>query len=196
MLSIKCPKHHSKGLRKVRGMSWTLLLPSASSYIPLTSGCIHHWRWSIGKETSEGATGGFAVGQKILLHGPAPLAAAQLLQQLGCAWRDLQLNAKFIYFSGQTMPIHLPSVTGCLSSFTWALTCFLLPLPKNRRVFCKSWLGAPAAQGSWKTEDKETLLAKGGSSGSHSLWQSGSLALISHILHGCPNHLLLCSSLC
>lgn len=96
--------------------------------------------------------------RKIFLRGSAPSAAAQLLQQLVCAWRDLQLNAKFIYFSDWTLHIYLPSITVCLSSLTWVLPCFLFPLPRNSKMFCNSWLGAPTSQGSWKTEDIETLL--------------------------------------
>lgn len=150
--------------------SWTLLPPSGNSYIPLPSGHIHQWRWSTGKVTLRGATGGFAVGEKILLHGPAPLAAAQLLQQLVCAWRDLQLNAKFIYFSDWTLHIYLPSITVCFSSLTWVLPCFLFPLPGNSKTFCDSWLGAPMSQGSWNTEDIENLLVKGKYNRSHSHW--------------------------
>lgn len=150
--------------------SWTLLPPSGKSYIPLPSGHIHQWRWSTGKVTLRGATGGFAVGEKILLHGPAPLAAAQLLQQLVCAWRDLQLNAKFIYFSDWTLHIYLPSITVCFSSLTWVLPCFLFPLPGNSKTFCNSWLGAPMSQGSWNTEDIENLLVKGKCNRSHSHW--------------------------
>lgn len=162
-----CPK--CDGLR-----SLLLLTPPPTTLrqqlYPLTSGHIHQWRGSFGKLTFRGATGGFVVGEKILLHGPAPLAAAQLLQQLVCAWRDLQLNAKFIYFSDWTLPIYLPSVTVCLSSLTWVLPCFLFPLPRNSKMFSNSWLGAPTSQGSWKTEDIETLLVKGKSNGSHSPW--------------------------
>lgn len=146
-------------------LSQQLYPPDLWSYLSLE---MKHW-----KRDLKGATGVFPVGEKILLHGPAPLAAAQLLQQLGCAWRDIELNAKFIYFSGWTMSIYLTSITVCLSILTWALTCFLLPLPGNSRVFCSSWLGAHTAWGSWKTGDKETLLVKGGSNGSHSLGRAG-----------------------
>lgn len=39
-------------------------------------------------------------------------------------------------------------------------------------------------------------IARGGSKGSHSPQQSRNLALISHILHGWPDQLLLCLSVC
>lgn len=136
--------------------------PDQGSYSPVE---MKHW-----KNDLQRCHRRFAVGEKILLPGPAPLAAAQLLQQLVCAWRDLQLNAKFIYFSDWALHIYLPSMTVCLSSLTWVLPCFLFPLPRNSKMFCNSWLGTPMSQGSWKPEDIETLLVKGKSNRSHSPW--------------------------
>lgn len=149
-----CPKHHRKGLREVRKAC-----PEASYYpqpaavspwpviVPVTGDeALEKW--------PQRGHRGFYSWRGKPSPWPCSLGCSTITPAVGVCSETHTAECQKHFFPVWTVSIYLPSITMCLSSLTWALTSFLLPLPWSSWEFCNSCQGAPTAQDSWKTQDK------------------------------------------